>query len=65
MKEIELTTKLIEELIKSPETGMGYHTVNILLTNGNKLEKQVVLNSSILVTNENITINDISEVEVC
>ena len=51
-------------LINQPETGMGYQVVKVILKNGRVLHRQKVINSSMLILeeNENITEKDIDEI---
>lgn len=53
MRTLQLPVKFTDELIKLSETGMGYQLVNVILTNGNVLNNHKVLNSSVLVLEEN------------
>ena len=59
MKKIELPNKLISELRKLPETGMGYQLVDLKLNDGRTLKKIVVLNSSTVDTDIDIPIDKI------
>lgn len=38
----------VEQLINTPETGMGYHIVDIHLKDGRILKDQIVLNCSVI-----------------
>ncbi|MEJ7681767.1 MAG: hypothetical protein WKG06_28760 [Segetibacter sp.] len=49
MKTIQLPVKFTRQLIKLPETGMGYQLVKITLKNGHVLDNHKVLNSSVLI----------------
>ena len=53
MKKIKLSDSQIEQLVKLPETGMGYHKVDIKLYTGQKLYNLKVLNSEILLLEDN------------
>ena len=61
--ELELSNELIEQLGNLPESGMGYHIVDVILKNGRVLEGRVVINSSKLILNpyDEIGVNDIEE----
>lgn len=61
-KKILLSDKLTKQLINTPETGMGYHTVDLLLKNGKILKNKTVLNCSIL-TLETKVILHVEEIE--
>ena len=39
---ITLPVNLIEKLVTSPETGMGYHIVTVLLKDGRRFDQAVV-----------------------
>ncbi len=45
---IQLPENIVKHLSNLPEQGMGYQIVNVILKNGRKLKRKVVLNSSIL-----------------
>jgi hypothetical protein len=53
MKKIKLLDNQINTLVAIPESGMGYHIVDIKLYNGIMLTKKVVLNSQYLQLEEN------------
>lgn len=55
---IKLSETFINLLINLPETGMGYQIVKVVLKNGNVLRRQKVLNSSMLILEENIKITE-------
>jgi hypothetical protein len=63
-KEIELTPDVISQLDGLPETGMGYHIVDILLKNDRVLKRRTIVNSSVLLLNydEEIKADDIEEI---
>jgi hypothetical protein len=61
-QKILLSDKLTKQLINTPETGMGYHKVDIYLKNGEVLKNKIVLNCSIL-TLENAIMLNIEEIE--
>lgn len=45
---VALPDRLVEKLVRLPETGMGFHLVRIELRNGLILRNRVVLNSEFL-----------------
>lgn len=49
MKTLQLPIKFSKQLIKLPETGMGYQLVKVILKNGLILNNHKVLNSSVLI----------------
>ncbi len=57
-QKILLTDKFIKQLINTPETGMGYHKVDIYLKNGDVLKNKIVLNCSILTLENTIILNN-------
>lgn len=61
---VELPEDLKSQLLNSPESGMGFHIVDILLKNGRFLKERTVINSSQLLLNvdEEITTEDIDEI---
>lgn len=63
-KEIELPPDIKSQLEGLPETGMGYHIVDILLKNDRLLKGRTIINSSKLILNpdEDIEPEDISEI---
>jgi hypothetical protein len=56
-QKILLTENLTKQLINTPETGMGYHKVDLYLKNGEIIKNQIVLNCSILTLEKSIKIN--------
>jgi len=56
-QKILLSDKLTKQLINTPETGMGYHRVDLYLKNGEVLKNKIVLNCSILTLEKSININ--------
>ena len=56
-QKILLSDELTKQLINSPETGMGYHRVDLYLKNGEVLKNKIVLNCSILTLEKSININ--------
>jgi hypothetical protein len=63
-KEIKLTDDIISQLEGLPESGLGYHIVDILLKNDRVLKRRTIVNSSILILNydEELKPNDIEEI---
>lgn len=61
--EIELSGDLKSQIENLPESGMGYHIVDVVLKNGRILKSRVVINSSKLILNpyDEITLDDIEE----
>ena len=66
MKTLQLPINFTKQLIRFPETGMGYQLVKVILKNGLILNDHKVLNSSLLVLNqdEKFTIQEIAFVEL-
>jgi hypothetical protein len=62
---LNLTKHWISYLMNVPERGMGYHLVNVILKNGKVLPRHKVLNSSILLLedDEHIGIEDIEKIQ--
>ena len=62
----KIPEKFVHQLVKLPESGMGYQLVKIFLSDGKILRKRKVLNSSILVLepDENITSSEIENIEL-
>jgi len=65
MRTLKLTGSLINILVNLPESGMGYQIVRVILKSGKILHQHKVLNSELLMleNNENITIKDIDKIE--
>lgn len=61
-KEIELSDELKSSIENMPESGMGYHIVDIILKNGRILRNRKILNGSYLVLNTDDSI-DAEEIE--
>lgn len=63
---IKLPDSFINKLINLPESGMGYQIVKVFLRNGKVLKKQKVLNSEVLMLDENVLIQviDIANIEL-
>ena len=64
--QFKIPEKFVHQLVKLPESGMGYQLVKIFLSDGKVLRKRKVLNSSILVLNEeeNISSSEIEKIEL-
>jgi len=62
-QKLTLTDSLKQQVEKLPESGMGYHKVNVTLKNGEVLKDLTVLNSSMLVINNDINVDDIKEIK--
>jgi hypothetical protein len=62
---LKLSDSFINILVNLPETGMGYQIVKVFLKNGNILRRQKVINSSVLLLENNIDITekDIDKIE--
>ena len=65
--EVELSEDIKSQLDGLPESGMGYHQVDIILKNGRVLKNRIILNSSKLIVNpdEDIKTEDIDEISMC
>jgi hypothetical protein len=65
-QKILLPDVFIKTLINTPESGMGFHKVDVYLKNGEILKNQIVFNSSILSIDSiiEISIEDIDKIEV-
>lgn len=61
---VELTEEFKSQLLDLPETGMGFHIVDIILKNGRVLQNRTILNSEklILNTDEVLDPNQIEEI---
>jgi len=66
MRTVKLSGKLINMLVNLPENGMGYQIVKVILKNGQILHKHKVLNSELLMLeeNENVIVKDIDKIEL-
>jgi hypothetical protein len=64
--QIELPDKIKSKLIELPESGMGYHNVDVILKSGDILKDRIVVNSSKLILNINefLNVDDIEDVTV-
>lgn len=65
-KTVKLPDSFIDFLINLPENGMGYQFVKVILRNGKVLHQQKVLNSELLMLEENelILAKDIKNIEL-
>ena len=65
-QQIELSKKFINLLITLPENGMGYQLVKVFLKKGNILRNLKVINSSLLIVDQNLKLNtgDIKTIEL-
>lgn len=63
---LKLPDIYINTLVNLPEKGMGYQVVKVFLKSGKVLNRHKVLNSELLMLeeNENITIKDIDNIEL-
>jgi hypothetical protein len=63
---LKLPDTFINILINLPENGMGYQIVKVILKSGEILREHKVLNSELLMLeeNENITVKDIDKIEL-
>ena len=63
---LKLPDSFINILINLPENGMGYQIVKVILKSGKILHEHKVLNSELLVLeeNENISVKDIDKIEL-
>lgn len=63
---LKLNTDQENYLLSQPENGMGYQLVKVFLKSGNVLHHHKVINSSLLMLeeNENITEKDIAKIEL-
>lgn len=66
MKKLRLLESQIETLINLPETGMGYQKVKLTFKNGKVLNNMTVLNSEILLVEEDQSLNvqEIEKIEI-
>ena len=63
---LKLSDSFINFLVNLPENGMGYQIVKVILKSGKVLRQHKVINSSLLMLeeNENITEKDIEKIEL-
>ncbi len=66
MNRVKLSDTQIEQVVNLPETGMGYHKVQLVLTDGIVLKNMVVVNSEFLLVDEGmkITPDSIKSIEL-
>ncbi len=64
-KTLKLPDRIINLLINLPESGMGYQLVKVFLKSGKVLHKHKVINSELLMLeeNEDINVKDIDRIE--
>ncbi len=62
----KIPEKFVQQLVRLPESGMGYQLVKVFLSNGKILRKHIVLNSSILIleTNDDLSSLQIEKIEL-
>jgi hypothetical protein len=62
----KIPEKFVHQLVKLPESGMGYQLVKVFLSDGKILRKRKILNSSILILepDENINSSEIEKIEL-
>lgn len=58
---VKIPEKFVEQLVRLPESGMGYQLVKVFLSNGKILREHRVLNSSILILNSD---EDVSSLQI-
>jgi hypothetical protein len=63
---LKFSDNFISILVNLPESGMGYQIVRVILKSGQVLHKHKVLNSEILMLeeNDNINVKDIDKIEL-
>jgi uncharacterized protein YfbU (UPF0304 family) len=63
---LKLSDNFVNILVNLPENGMGYQIVKVILKSGIVLHQHKVLNSELLMLEENdkITIKDIDKIEL-
>jgi len=63
---VKLSENFINILINLPESGMGYQIVKVILKSGKVLHQHKVINSELLMLDENekITVKDIDKIEL-
>jgi hypothetical protein len=63
---LKLSDNFINVLVNLPENGMGYQIVKVILKSGEILHHHKVINSSLLMLeeNENITEKEIEKIEL-
>jgi len=65
-KTLKLLDEQIENLVNLPESGMGYQIVKVFLKSGKVLNHKKVLNSELLILEENevLKAEDIGKIEL-
>ena len=65
-KLLKLRKDLVQDIEHTPENGMGYHIVNVILTTGQVLEGKIVINGTFLqlTDKEKIDNNNIKKIEL-
>jgi hypothetical protein len=65
-KTLKLPENLINTLMNLPESGMGYQIVKVFLKSGKVLNHKKVLNSELLMLeeNEDLSVNEIGKIEL-
>jgi len=66
LQTVKLSENFINALVNLPENGMGYQIVKVILKSGKILHQHKVLNSELLMLdeNENISVKDIDKIEL-
>lgn len=62
--QIRLPENIVQYLIHSPESGMGYQKVNLILKNGRRITDVIVYNSSLAEIDEQINPETIAKAEL-
>jgi hypothetical protein len=65
-RNLKLPDSFVNMLVNLPESGMGYQTVKVILRSGKVLHRQKVINSELLMLeeNEDIRAKDIEKIEL-
>lgn len=65
-EKVKIPEKFVHQLVKLPESGMGYQVVKVFLSNGKILRKHKVVNSSLLLLepDEKIAAFEIERIEL-
>lgn len=63
---LQLNQKQIDILVKLPESGNGYHSVDILLIDGRAFENVLVFNSELLQIDDaiHLDVNEITDLKL-
>lgn len=64
---LHLQKKWIEELLRYPESGMGYQQADLILKTGERIRNVVILNAEFVLLSEEqsqLTSDDIAKIEV-